>query len=124
MDLYKGDQIEDSVELGWGDYQLQQIQSSAVLRRGETVLVPLFRRVEFGDDLNAYIADTKFHIDHESRTHPVVAGTNKKRFRLRVKWGRFNRISRHFYMIRVPDTQSNSLFSVEIEYEGEGKRGD
>jgi len=124
MDVYKGNQIEDSVELGWGDYQLQNIQSSAVLRRGEPILVPLVFRAESGNDLSAYIADIKFHKDHESKTHPIEAGTNKRRFRLRVKWATNKRISGHFYMIRVPKTQSNSLFSVEVEYEGEGRRSD
>lgn len=116
MDLYQGDKCEDQIELRWGDYQLQSITERRTLRQGEPVLVPLVRRLESENDNNAYIADTKFHKDPDSKTKPILAGTNKKRFRLRIKWNTTKRVSPHFYLIRVPIEKSNSLFSVEIEY--------
>ncbi|KKK74665.1 hypothetical protein LCGC14_2881480, partial [marine sediment metagenome] len=69
-----------------------------------------------------HIADLNF-LRGEAQVNALEPDGSKHRFRLRVKCGRREWSSPHFYFIRVPEEASNGHFVVEVIYEGEGTQG-
>ena len=95
LDLYKGEQVENSIRLGLGDAMLETPQESGVLRKDVVSLVPVAWRTEAGEDPQGYFTDTRFIRDRAERFNPINADRTKIRFRLRVKVGSFKRTSPH-----------------------------
>ncbi len=91
-----------------------------MLRSDHVSLIPVAWRSEAGKDRNGYFTDIVFVKDHSKKANSIPCTGDKYRFKLRVKSGSFSQTSRHFYLTRCINRQSNGHFTVEIEYEGEG----
>lgn len=122
MDRYEGDEIIDKIRLCWGDTAFEPVSNATALINGQVALVPIVWRSENNNERRAFITDMRF-FDKKEKYYPLLPDRAKHRFKLRVKCGKFERTSDHFYLIRVPVGTSNGHFTVEIEYEGEGSRG-
>lgn len=122
LDLYRGDDIANKIRLGFGDMYTDQPKKEETLQAGRPLLIPVVSRSEDSNDGRATIADLAFH-NSEGTPNLVENDRKKNKFRLRVKSGKDEWVSPHFYIIRVPIEPSNGQFSVEIEFEGEGTQG-
>jgi hypothetical protein len=123
LDRYSGDIVSESIRLCWGDACFSEISERENLYKDEMFLVPIAWREEEKNDGNAYITDTRYFKNEGEKVHALTPDRSKHRFKLRVKSGKYERASPHFYLLRVPVGVSNGHFTVEIEYEGEGTRG-
>jgi hypothetical protein len=122
LDLYEGETRTRRLNMKWGDAAFQvseKFRDFVALERGRVFLVPVALRREAPDALQAYITDRGFFRGPETTTS-LPPDRRKRRFKLGVQHGNRRVLSDHFYIVRVPRGQSNSNFTVEMEYEGAG----
>jgi hypothetical protein len=91
LDLYRGDTVENSIRLAWGDMMLESPREFEMLRKGHVSLIPIAWRSENDSDKNGYFTDTRFIAHNREKSYPIKNDRDKYRFRLRVKSGSFVR---------------------------------
>lgn len=121
LDEYEKGEIVDKISLAVGDAAFQNVSERVQLVKDRVFLIPVAWRSESDESMNGHITDTRFFGKGE-RAYPLSPDRKKRRYRLRVKYGKKKQESPHFYLLRVPKTRSNGHFVLEIEYEGEGRQ--
>lgn len=121
LDIYEGTSCNNKLRMCWGDAVFGKTTETSGLRRGEVILVPIAWRSE--DRGGPAIFTDQHYLNTQDPQHPVKDDRSKYRFKLRVQAGKFQRMSPHFYLIRIPHSASNGQFILEIEYEGAGTQG-
>lgn len=121
LDAYEGDKCTNRILLSVGDVAFSNPTPLGNLIAGEVALVPIAWRSEEIGEKCGFIADRRF-FEKKERAYPLPPDRKKRRYRLRVKSGRWERQSPHFYLLRVPESASNGHFVLEIEYEGAGSQ--
>jgi len=121
LDVYEGKVCKDQIRMCWGDLGFtRKPEDTCNLRHGIVSLVPICKRSETVGGF-AIVTDQKF-LNMGDADKIVSADRSKYRFKLRVKSGTLERTSPHFYQVRVPRSNSNGQFILEMEYEGFGTR--
>ena len=118
LDIYEDGRRRNSLQMSWGDMLFVDPQCLEHLRANHVSLVPHCWRDR--ENERSVLRRCAVFAKATRACRPDTGG-RQDRFRIRVKSGSFVRQSPHYYLVRSPPAGStNGLFTLEIEYEGEG----
>ena len=123
-EVYEGDQLKDTVPLVWGDVKLTSSFSElSAINVGHILLTPvLYRREDQDNPQRGYVTGQEFISYREETAIFFEPDRSKHKIRLLLKSGT-RKVRSGSYIARIPDSGSNSQFTLEREYEGFGTTG-